>query len=262
MYTPEDKGQTKFFGAYLADINYYNQYHKIVRVKFQSDPSKPERLFDFKYLGGAEVPNPKRHIAIIVTNDESISETKALKEERLSFLPGLLDENGNLADLPMGFVYVVPTSQSSGTTVSNSGGAAFTIEKFNTIDIEKMAIAISPPTNIDYTSKENTHNEQEVNEGKPDLKDKNVGLFINNDGTVLLKSTGGMIALGEEGVYVAGPVAWESSEHQREWLMDNFLQRFIPSTIPTGALAIPELPNIAKFAQIAEGFRKVTKLFR
>lgn len=249
MYDSDNRYQFKQFGAKIAATNYYNQFHRIVRIEFNG------KFFDFKYLGGAEVPHPKRHVAVVATHDDAINDY-GIDEERLNFLPGLLDEEGTLADLPLGFVYVIPLNQSSSSTNANSGGSTFSISKISMLDLEKVAMALTPPTNKDYTSS-NAKNQQSATEGQEDLGDKNVGIFINTDGAILIKSAGGSIALGEEGVYIAGSVGWESSEHQREWMADNFLQRFIPSTIPTGAVAIPELPNMAKFVQIAEGGKKV-----
>lgn len=239
MFDLNNKYQVKMYVSKISDINYYNETHKIIRIEFNN------RFFDFKYLGGYDVPNPSKHLAIVVTSEESIKDV-GLSVERQNLLPGFVDKNGNLGDLPLGFVYIVPKNQSVSTTNPNSGGAGFSIQKTNMFELEKVAIAISPPIEKDYT---NTETE--------DSQNQNVGFFINNDGTILIKSKGSSITMGKEGIYIAGSVSWESSEHQREWMMDNPLQRFIPSTIPTSAIAIPELPNIAKFVQIAEGARKV-----
>lgn len=249
MFQPTDKYQLKYFGATLPPTNYYNQYHKIIRVNFD------DRFYDFRYAGDVLVPNPQKHVAIILTAEEFISET-GLSNERLDLLPGLADEQGNPAKLPFGWVQVMPFHLSSSSTKPNSGGSAFAVQRLD-LNLEKVAIAISPPTDKHYTSTDMAYDRQAGSEGQEELEDRNFGIFMNYDGSILIKSAGGSITLGEEGVYIAGNVGWESSEHQREWMMDNFLQRFIPSTIPTGAVAIPELPNIAKFAQIAEAGRKV-----
>jgi len=252
-FTTNDKYQTKTFGALLARENYYNQYHQIIRIKFNGCH------FDFKFRGGgSEVPNPNRFAALVTTYEETVHPSRCISDDRLGRLPGIIDDQGNVSDnLPMGYVSLLALGQASASTSLNSGGSAFQIEKLEVGDLEKLVIALTPPTDKDYTSNETGKTESQVKEGYEEVKDSNVGLFINNDGAILIKSHGGSIALGEEGVYIAGQVAWESSEQQREWMFDNFLQRFVPSTIPTGAIAIPELPNIAKFKQIAEVGKKV-----
>lgn len=251
MFDLNNKYQFKAFVANIAGTNFYNEIHKIIRIEFNN------KYYDFKYLGGYEVPDPQSNLAIVITSDEALNDI-GISEERQRLLPGFGDPNGNLVDLPTGFVYLISNKQTVATTNPNSGGAGFSISKTNMFDLQKVAIAISPPIQKDYTSTDTAFTTSEVDSGvKEDVRNQNVGIFINKDGTILVKSKGSSITMGEEGIYIAGSVSWESSEHQREWMMDNPFQRFIPSTIPTAAIAIPELPNIAKFVQIAEGARKV-----
>ena len=235
----------------IASYNYYNEIHKIIRVEFNN------RFFDFKYLGGYEVPNPSKHIAIIITSEKAMDDI-GLSEDRLKFLPGIKDDGGSLIDIPIGFVYIVSNEQQTFTTNPNAGGAGFSIENTNMFDLEKVAIAISPPLRKDYT---NTDGNLAISDprsaAKEDLKNQSVGMFINNDGTILIKAKGSSITMGEEGIYFGGVPGWESSSHEKEWMMDNQFTFFIPSTIPTAGIAIPALPNIAKFAKIAEGARMV-----
>ena len=241
----------KTFVGKIASYNYYNEIHKIIRVEFNN------RFYDFKYLGGYDVPNPSKHIAIIITSEKALDDI-GLSDNRLRFLPGVKDENGSLIDIPLGFVYTVPNEQQTSTTNPNSGGAGFSIENTNMFDLDKVAIAISPPLQKDYTSTDgNLAVSDPRSSAKEDLKNQSVGLFINNDGTILIKSKGSSITMGEEGVYFAGIPGWESSSHEKEWMMDNQFTFFIPSTIPTAAISIPTLPNIAKFAKIADGARMV-----
>lgn len=252
MFDLNNKFQLKTYIARIADINYYNEVHKIIRIEFNN------KYFDFKYLGGYDVPNPTKHLAIVVTSEEFIDDI-GLSEDKQRLLPGIKDSQGNLNNLPLGFVYIIDKNQTISTTNPNSGGAGFSIQKTNMFDLEKVAIAITPPSNKDYTSTDTSHTSFE-SQTKEDIRNENIGIFMNKDGTILIKSKGSSITMGEEGIYIAGNVGWESSEHQREWMMGNQFQRFIPSTIPTAAIAIPELPNIAKFVQIAEGARKVRSI--
>lgn len=238
MFDPETKYQIK---PYIGKVLAYNDTHRIIRIEFD------KRQFDFEYVGGYQVPNPAKHIALIMTSEENLTDTRAITEYRQNLPPGWKDEIGNLVDLPMGYVDVIPKKQMVSKTNPNSGGAGFALSKTNMFDLEKVAVAISPPLNKDYTNTEKDNKNL----------DDGVGIFINNDGVILIKSKGSSITMAEEGTYISGPVSWESSEHQREFLMDNTFQRFIPSTIVTFPVSFPELPNVAKFAQIADGARKV-----
>lgn len=240
MYNINDKYNLKQYIVNIAGVNYYNESLRILRIEFN------ERVYDFKYLGGYEVPNPKEHVAVIVTSEDHLDGI-GIEEDKLNKLPGI-NVDDTISELPMGFAYTVNKKQTVSTTNPNSGGAGFTVNNTNMFDLEKVLVAISSPSYKHYTNPDKDVDSERHN---------NVGFFINNDGTILLKSRGSSITMGEEGIYIAGNVSWEHSEHQREWMMDNPIQRFIPSTIPTGAVSIPELPNISKFANIANAAKKV-----
>jgi hypothetical protein len=242
----ENRYELKAYGASISEINYYNDRHKVIRIKHNKN------YYDFKYFGGHIVPSPEHHVAIVVTNDESLLETRCVTPERQNFLPGILDDKGTLADLPFGLVWCVPKKQTVSVTNPNSGGAGFAISKTNMFDLDKVSVAISPPLEGDYTN----------TESKENLSNKSVGIFINKDGTILIKSIGSSITMGKEGVYIAGNVSWESSEHQRGIMMDNTLQRFIPSTIVTFPISFPEYPNLSLVAQIANGATKVRQVVK
>lgn len=240
----DSKFQLKAFITKIADINYYNDTHKIIRVQFK------DNRYDFKYMGGPVVPNPTKHLALLITSEEALGDAYAIIGERENFLPGIVDTVGNLTNLSMGVAYLVSKDQEIARTNPSAGGAGIAISKTNMFDLEKVAIALAPPLDKDYT---NTDKEQ-------NLEDKSVGVFINNDGTILVKSKGSSITMGEEGIYIGGNVHWESAAHSKEWMMDNTLADFIPSTIVTFPISIKELPNIGKFSQIAEGARKVRNI--
>lgn len=237
----ESKYQLKSYAATIANINYFNDNHKIIRVEFN------KRFYDFKLLSSGEIPNPLNHIVLLLTTEEALSEIKALSQDRLNLLPGYIDNNGNLDDLPVGFGYLISKKQSISVTNPNSGGAGFSISKNSMSQLDNVSVAITPPLDRDYTNTEKDSYSE----------DQNVGLFINKNGSILIKSTGSSITMGEEGIYIGGNVSWESSEHNREILVDNPLQRFIPSTIVSAIPSIPELPNISKFANIANAAKKI-----
>lgn len=242
------KYRLKQYVGLIADENYYNQLQGIIRINFNG------KFFDFKYLGAPYVPNPKTDIAIIVTSDEFITDL-GIPDNRLSYLPGTVNGIGNIGDLPIGFVFTMPKKQTVATTNPQNGSSGFSVRKANMMELDKVRIALSPHIDTDYTSTENSTNPN-VDRSKDDPSNKNIGIFMNDD-VISIKTRGGQITLGDEGIHLGGNIAWESSEHQREWMMDNPLHRFIPATIVTFAVSIPELPNISKFAKIAEGAKKV-----
>ncbi|MCK9428845.1 MAG: hypothetical protein M0R17_02390 [Candidatus Omnitrophica bacterium] len=246
MFDLETKYQLKAFVGTIAGLNYFNDTHKIIRLEFNN------KFYDFKFISSNEVPNPSKHLAIVITSEEFLSDNASISEERLNYLPGIVDKFGNIGDLPLGFVYIINKKQTVSVTNPNSGGAGFAINNTNMFDYDKIAVSISPPLDNDYTNTEKDDNKL----------NKNVGIFINHDGTILVKSKGGSITLGEEGIYLAGNIAWESSEHQREWMMDNGFHRFIPSTMVSFALALPEFPNLTTFANIGNAAQKVLSIVK
>ena len=48
----DSKYQLKMYGANIANINYFNDKHKIIRVEFNKN------LYDFKCLLSNDIPNP------------------------------------------------------------------------------------------------------------------------------------------------------------------------------------------------------------
>ena len=69
----ENKFQLKAYVMAIADTNYFNEKHKILRV------SMNDEWFDFKYLGFPIVPNPSRHVALVLTCEEFLQKTRGVK---------------------------------------------------------------------------------------------------------------------------------------------------------------------------------------
>jgi hypothetical protein len=237
----DSKYQLKTFIAPIADTNYYNEKQKIIRVL------KDGEQFDCKYLGNFVHPHPNDHLALVVTCEEFIQKTQSVTEERKNFLPGIINKVGDLTDIVFGFVFPISINQEVSGTNASCGGAAFAIENTNMFDPDKISIALSPPLNVDYTN----------NDKKIDKKDLSNGVFINKDGTVLIKSGPSSITMGEEGIYFGGDIHWASADHNREWMRDNTLAKFIPLTLVTIPMSMPEIPAIEKFAKLANGANKV-----
>lgn len=240
----ESKYQLRSFICEIAGTNYYNEKHQIIRIDIDG------KWYDCKYLGLPVYPHPNDYVALVITCDEFIKKTKSVIEDRRSFLPGVINKNGDLDDIYFGIVYPISRRQTVAGANPSSGGAALAIENTNMFDPDKIALALTTPLNVDYTNKDKT----------TDFKDFSNGVFINKDGSILIKSGASSITMGEEGIYLGGNIHWESSEHNREWLRDNTLAKFIPLTLVTIPISMPELPLVEKFQRIANVANKVVSV--
>jgi hypothetical protein len=114
-------------------------------------------------------------------------------------------------------------------------------------DKDQVVYALSPPLEgKDYTTKE----------AESDLNADSVGIFINMNGTILIKSRGGSITCGDEGIHIGGRLITESSTIDTGPLSDNTVSDLIGSALPTAVISWPKLPNIGVIANVAEASRK------
>lgn len=240
----DSKYQLRSFICEITDSNYYNEKHQIIRIKIG------DKLYDCKYLGLPIYPHPNDYVALVITCDEFIKKTKSIVKDRLSFLPGIINRNNDLDDIYFGIVYPISKRQTVAGANPTCGGASLAIESTNMFDPDKIALALTTPLNVDYTNKDKT----------TDFKDFSNGVFINKDGTILIKSGPSSITMGEEGIYLGGNIHWESADHAKEWMRDNTLSKFIPLTLVTIPIAMPEVPLIEKFQRIANVANKVVSI--
>lgn len=237
--TDIDQYKPRVYVAALAKKNYFNPFDQIIRIEFNS------KILDFR-LGSVpfEVPNPEKHVCLVITPDEIMTKinNSQVKEE---FLPGYEDENFTPSSLPIGAAFLMHKDHVVTGTNPQNGSAGFALENTNMFDLNKVRISISPPVEKPYTN-----NDLSESQGK------NIGLFMN-DNTVLVKSHGASLTLGEDGIHIGGKVYWESSKHNKEWIADNPFNGFIPETIVTFPISIPYIPNIGAITNMANAGRKV-----
>jgi hypothetical protein len=239
----------------IAEDNYFNELHQIIRIKFD------DKYYDFRYESKGIIPHPNLHLAMISATEETIN-SDFINLDRQKLLPGIIDKFGNIAALPYGKVELLNRKQLAMATNPQNGSAGFSIEDSTMSDLGKLRIAFTPPLNKDYTNVEGTPQSSQTRQdsnSQEDTGDQNIGIFINDD-SVVLKSKGAQVTLGKEGIHFGGSVFYEASEHTREWMFDNTLSRFIPSTIPTAIISIPELPNIEKFAKYGQFCQRVISI--
>lgn len=242
--------------SYLAEIspdNYFNDLHQVIRIRFNG------KYHDFRYKPSTVLPNPQLHLAVVSATEEEML-GPGLPEERQKLMPGILDAQNNTASLPHGSVEIINKKQLTMVTNAQNGSSAFSQEGSDMSDKAKTRIALTPPLKKDYTNSAGEKESSltgEDSDSKENTADQSIGVFINDD-VVVIKAKGAQITMGEDGIHLGGNIKYEKSEHVREWMFDNTLSRFIPSTIPTGAIAIPELPNVSKFAKYAQTAQRVS----
>lgn len=229
-----------FYILELASTNFFNPTHSILRVGYKG------KFFDLRAMVGVENPSPADHLALVIAPSRTI-DCEEVKSERLDYPPGVISPSMDLGRVPLGFAFLIDKRQRINTTNPQSGSAGMAISSTNMFDPEKVVMALSPRLlDRDYTTlKDNV-----------DSNMGSIGLFVNRDGTVLLKSTGAAITLGKEGVHIGGRLFHESSTVDTGVLSDNTFADMIPSTIPTAGVAFPKLPNFGQIANIANAGRK------
>jgi len=227
------------WGFYVAEIvkdNYYNPLHQIIRISLKG------RIFDLRINPGNENPSYVNHLVLAIVPDYTLN-YYYVPTERLGLAPGTLNSAGNLATIPQGICFLLDKRQRLNTTAPQNGSAGFSVSSTNMFDPKKVVTAISPPMlDRDYTS---------VNDTGQDLNYGSIGLFINRDGCILLKSTGASITMGKEGIHIGGRLFHESSSVETGPLSDNTISDLVGSTIPTAAAAWPKMPNFGQFANYA-----------
>jgi len=222
--------------------NYYNPRHQLVRVIYKA------KRFDLRLKHSFIMPNPNDHLVLVTINEDYLQDNEGIPDERLDLIPGYVDSQGVLATIPRGWCELIDKRQFEMGANPQNGSAGFSVSNTNMFDPEKLAVAITPPLKgRDYTSLE---------ESNGDVKDENIGFFINKDGTVLIKAAGGSITIGKEGLHLGGRLFQESSAAETGPLSDNTIGDLIGSTIPTAGAAWPKFPNFGYIANIANAGMK------
>lgn len=234
-----------FYVLEMAADNFYNPIHQICRVKYKG------KHIDLRIMAGIDNPNPQDHLVLVIAPDRTI-DYEEVSDERLDYPPGLADPNGTVANIPVGFCFLIDRRQKINTTNPQNGAAGFAISRTNMFDRDKIVAAVSPRFgDRDYTT---------VDDKNVDPNAGSIGLFINKDGTILLKATGGSITLGKEGVHIGGRLFHEASAIDTGFLSDNSIADLISSTVPTAGVAYPKLPNFGQIANIANAGLKFVEV--
>lgn len=247
---PLENESTKleFWMLKIANLKHsYNPQHQIIRVEFNNG------FYDIKCAPGYYVPNAQDHLVVAMLPEGFFDDQEPIPSRQEDLPPGLLSKDGHLDDVPEGMSWIVPKRQTVTTTAPQNGNAGFAMSDTNMFDSSNVTVAVSPhlPTR-DYTTLE------DGSESDPEYQ--SVGLFVNKQGTVLLKSTGGSITIGKEGVHIGGKLMTTSSNKDTGVMTENPLSKLLGSTIPTAGASWPTIPNIGTVVSIANAAQKFTQI--
>jgi hypothetical protein len=237
------KSEMEMFMTDLHDSNYYNPRLSVVRI---ASPVADGQFYDYRLSATWFPPNPKAHRILLIAAREQMSDF-GLSEERLELVPGL-EKDGTPAEIPMGTAFIIDRNQRLNTVDNQTGSTAFSISNTKANEDNVIRVALTPPLMKDYT-----------NNDSEDQDENQVGLWIT-DNVVFLRSRGAQVTLGDEGIHIGGKQFWENTAHSKEIMQDNFIHQLVPSTIPTAAISIPQLPNFGMIAQIANAANKVINI--
>ena len=223
----------------------FNPVHQIVRIVYKG------KNLDLRVAEGSIIPNFQDHL-MLVTAPDRVMENEEVSEDRLMLLPGLADSDGTLATIPQGFCFPVHKRQRVYTSNPQSAFASFAISDTNMFDLDNVVTAVSPQfADRDYTT---------VDKSGTDPNIGSIGIFINKQGTILIKSTGGSITIGKEGTQIGGQLHTESSSVNTGALADNTFADIIPSTVVTVPVAFPKFLNYSTFANLANAGMKFVEV--
>jgi hypothetical protein len=243
-----DLNEQREWGFYILELVSdfpYNPIHQIARVRYKG------RSVDLRINSGTEVPNHQNHLVLAIV-PERVMETAEVPEERLGLPPGLASGDGTIAAVPQGICFLIDKRQTVKTTNPQNGQASFSISNTNMFDLNNIMTAVSPAfIDRDYTT---------IDKNKADPNVGSVGMFINKQGTVLIKSTGGSITIGKEGVHIGGRLFQESSAIDTGALADNTFADLIPSTIVTFPVSFPKILNHGYLVNIANAGMKFIEI--
>jgi len=236
-----EQNSLQFYLGELAETNYYNEQQHLVRVKFKNS------YYDMHLFGyTVEVPDPKYHLVMFLAPERSIS-TSSIDGDALNNPPGIV--NNKVVDVQFCVAFLINRTQKLSTTNAQTGTASFAISNTNFYDSNNVRVAITAPTSNDYTR---------VNDdsGVDSNRNQSIGLFLNDD-SVLIKSRGSSITLGDDGIHIGGNVSWEQTSHGKGVMARNQFAEIIPSSIPTAIISTPNIPNVTQFLMFAEAGQRV-----
>jgi len=235
----------------LANTNYYNDAQNLVRVKVGNDLS--EKYYDFSLITKDEVPNPTQHYALIWMLEkflENNADAILPGDTKLKYIPGYINPNKLATQFAYGFVMLINKKTKNSTTNMNvSQLGTFNNTADLASDSESVRYSLSPTLNKPYTTT--------VGDNQGDINNENIGVFIT-DNSVHIKSEGGSIVLGPDGIAILGERSITQTTGGRGVMGKNPLGTMIPGTAVTVAPSIEYTPNIEYIAGIGNTLKTVS----
>jgi hypothetical protein len=232
----------------IANIeNYYNALLRVIRVEYGG------KYYDLKCDPGFHVPNREDHLVLATLPENFFTDNDSISEFQERLAPGQITEEGRSDNLAKGIAFLIPRRQSISSTAPISPNAGFDISDTNMFERDNVSVAISPfLPDTDYTTLKEANS--------TDNEYKSVGLFINKQGTVLLKGSGGAITIGKEGVHIGCKLHTVASVKNTGVMTENPLGKLLGSTIPTAAASWPTIPNIGTIVAVANAASKFIRI--
>jgi len=249
----QNNGNYQFFMAELADINYYNNNQRIIRIKL-GESEQDTRYYDIYFVNGYDYPNPDDHyvlVAATATLTDTLTNAIRPGQDQLNHPPGYKDETTLSDEIPMAFGWLVNKKVKVDTTNNNDSSVGIFNSKASLpADPKKIKYSLSPALDKDYTTTKA--------DSTSDLNNESVGIFVT-DNSVLIKSTAGAILVGPEGISLLGNKFESNTKGGRGMMQDNPFAGWIPSTMMTVPLGIEMIPNYNAILQIGTAGRIVSK---
>ena len=150
-----------------------------------------------------------------------------------------------------GYCWLVTNKIKNNTTKPNiSHLGTFNTDVGSTSDVEDIRMSMSPALNKNYTTTEDQH--------KVDKDNENIGIFVTDD-SVYLKSGGGSIVLGPDGISLLGPRTETSTTGSFGMMKKNSLGTIIPETLMTFPASIKYIPNLDYIVSIGNTVNRLVK---
>jgi len=252
MNQQTDNNLTMFM-AELTDSNYYNNGQNLVRIKLSSGNST--RYLDLPLIGNNEYPNPVLHYVLVMATEDildNLSNAILPGDSRLNNIPGYTTNSRLSTSIPKAFCWLVSRRIKNNVTNYNVAHVGtFNTDSNSINDKDNIRYSLSPSLNKSYTTT--------IDQYKGDIKNDNIGIFIT-DNSVVLKSAGGSIILGPDGISLLGQRTETTTTGTFGVMQKNPLGTIIPETMMTFPASIKYIPNLDMIISIGNNVNKMVKL--
>jgi len=252
MNQQTDNNLTMFM-AELASTNYYNNNQNLVRVSISDSYST--KYLDLPLVATNEYPNPAIHYVLVLATEDILDNLKNVilpGDPKLNNIPGYVSNDRLSTSIPKAFCWLVSRRIKNNVTNYNVAHVGtFNTDSNSIDDKDNIRYSISPGLNKSYTTT--------IDQYKGDIKNDNIGLFIT-DNSIVLKSAGGSIILGPDGISILGQRTETSTTGTFGVMQKNPLGTIVPETMMTFPAAIKYIPNLDMIISIGNNVNRMVQL--